>query len=80
MFFRKLKGLMFEMDIDQAYLCKHLGKSHTYVTPRMMGRMPWSMDDAYTICDLLEIPYDQMPIYFPRGGKIIGEVKQGRSA
>jgi hypothetical protein len=78
--FRKLKGLMFENDIDQAYLCKHLGRSHAYVTPRMMGRMPWSMDDAYTICDLLSIPYEQIPIYFPRGGKAVGEVRRGRSA
>jgi transcriptional regulator with XRE-family HTH domain len=71
--FRKLKALMFESDIDQKYLCKKLGKSQNYVTPRMMGRQPWSMEDVYIICDLLKIPYEQIPVYFPRGGVVVKE-------
>lgn len=72
--FKKLKGEMFACDVDQKRLCKVLGKSKTYVTDRMTGRRPWSMEDAYAICDLLEIPYTDMLAYFPRGGKD-GKVK-----
>lgn len=67
--FKKLKTALFANDIDQKMLCKKLGKSQTYITQRMMGRKPWTMDDVYVICELVNLPLNEVPIYFPRGGK-----------
>lgn len=82
--YRKLKGKMFENDIDQVYLAKQFkapnGKprSHFYVTERMTGKRMWDTEEIYTMCDLMEIPYEEIHIYFPRGGRD-GVVRQ-RSA
>lgn len=78
--FKKLKTELFANDIDQKYLCKKLGKSQTYISDRMMGRRPWSMDDVYTLCDLLQIPCEQIPEYFPRGGKEPAKASPKQSA
>lgn len=64
--FRRLKVLMFEQDIDQKYLCGHMKKSQTYITNRMSGKQPFSMDDVYMLCDILKIQPNQIPDYFPR--------------
>ena len=34
----------------------------------MTGKHPWTVDEVYTIMDLLRIPYDQMAVYFPPKG------------
>lgn len=67
--YRKLKGRLAESEIDQKYICHTLARSQTYITRRMTGIMPWTMDDVYAMCDLLQIPPEEIPIYFPRGGK-----------
>ena len=67
--FKKLKTELFANDIDQKTLCKHLSKSQTYITQRMMGRKPFTLDDVYGMCNLLKIPYEQISLYFPNGGK-----------
>lgn len=67
--YRKLKGRLAESDIDQKYICQTLGRSQTYISRRMTGKMPWTMDDVYGMCDLLQIPPDEIPVYFPRGGQ-----------
>jgi hypothetical protein len=35
----------------------------------MRGRKPWNIEEIYTLCDMLDIPYVEIPDYFPRGGK-----------
>ena len=66
--FKKLKTLLFEMDIKQTELCKEIKKSQTYLTDRMMARRPFEMDVVYAICDYLDIPYSKIPEYFPPKG------------
>ncbi len=68
--FKKLKTEMFAQDIDQKYLCEKLGKSQTYITQRMTGKKPWTMADVYIICDLLKIPYANIAVFFPNGGRV----------
>ena len=67
--FRKLKTVMFSNDVTQAELSKVLGVSETYMTHRMTGRYPFTMDDAYKICDYLHLPYSELSTYFPLNGK-----------
>lgn len=66
--FRKLKGRLAKNEIDQKYICQVLGRSQTYITQRMTGRKPWTMDDVYAMCDLLKIPTAEIAIYFPVAG------------
>lgn len=63
--YRKLRARMFEFDITQEDLRKLFKKSYSYITPRMTGKTPWSMDDVYKLCGLLKIPYDEITLYFP---------------
>jgi hypothetical protein len=69
--YKKLKTEMFANDIDQQYICKKLKRSQTYITQRMMGRKSWSMDDVYALIEILRIPFEQIHLYFPKGGKEI---------
>ncbi|MFZ2537891.1 MAG: hypothetical protein WAX04_03190 [Oscillospiraceae bacterium] len=66
--FKKLKTILFANDIEQKSLCQTLNKSQTYLSTRMMGRKPFTIEDIYTICDLVEISYAEIPVYFPKGG------------
>lgn len=68
--FCKLKGRIAENEMDQKCIREAIGKSQTYVTQRMTGRKPWTMDDVYTLCDLLNIQTSEIPLYFPREGKL----------
>lgn len=66
--YRKLKGLIAENDYNQVRLAKQIGRSPSYIGERFRDEKPWSMEDVYTICDLLGIDYCQIPEYFPRNG------------
>lgn len=66
--YRKLKGRLFELDINQVMLSKKLGHSPFYISQRMNGKLPFTLDDIYIICDYASIPYEEIHLYFPRGG------------
>ena len=64
--FKELRKLMCAEDIDQRYLAKRIGRSLAYVSNRMCGHAPWDMRSVYQICDLFEIPTEQIAVYFPK--------------
>ena len=64
-YFRKLKTLMFDKEVDQTYIAEKAGKSIGYISNRFQGKQPFSMDDVYTI---IEIPQEEALTYFPKGG------------
>jgi hypothetical protein len=66
---KRLKTALFANDIDYAYLSKKLGRSKDYICDRMTGRKAWNIEEIYVLCDMLDIPYIEIPEYFPRGGK-----------
>ena len=61
-----LNKLLYAKEIEQKEVCEALGKSQSYFTPRVKGRLPFTMDDIYTICDLTGTDYAQIPEIFPR--------------
>lgn len=69
--FSVLRGALHEADIDQEYLCELTGRSKTYITMRMTAKAPWSQNDMYFLMDLLNIPYNRMHEFFPKGGKSV---------
>lgn len=64
--FKELRKLMFAEGIDQEYIAGRLERGTSYVSKRMRGVAPWDMVDVYRLCDLFEIPTDQISVYFPR--------------
>lgn len=65
----KLRGAMVASDIDESYLARKLLRGVTYISARMMGRKPWPLDEAYAIMDMLQLPHEQLPVYFPPQGR-----------
>ncbi len=64
--FKELRKLMYADGIDQEYIANRIGRCCTYVSKRMRGTAPWDMFDVYSLCELLEIPLDQISVYFPK--------------
>jgi len=58
-----------EMGIDLAYLAEKTGISKNSMARRMTGKLPWTLDEAYTILDVLKLSPDHLIKLFPRGGK-----------
>ena len=61
----ELRCRMMRRHVDQIMLATAIGKSPTYVCSRINGRQPWTMTDVYKICDILHIPYSDIPFVFP---------------
>ncbi len=68
--FSKLRGRMAEMDIHNYALAEFLGVSTAYLSTRMTHRYSWTIDEVYKIMDFLQIPLEEIFIYFPKGGGI----------
>lgn len=63
-----LRAKLKEHDIDEEYIGRKILRSKSYISQRMTGKKPWPMDEAYAILDMMHIPHDQLPIYFPPKG------------
>ncbi len=67
--YRELKGRMYSQDVDQRFFAEQIRRSLGYVSESMTGKRPFTIDDAYKICALLEIPVIEIHTFFPPGGK-----------
>jgi len=63
---KKLKAAFMFADIDYDFLSAKLGRSKDYICERVSGRVPWDIWEVYLLCDLLSIPYSEIPVYFPK--------------
>lgn len=63
---KKLKAAFMFADVDYDYLVTKLGRSKSYICDRVTGRVPWTIWEVYFLCDLLGIPYSDIPEYFPK--------------
>ena len=64
--FRKLRGKLCEMDLDQEYLAEKLGICVMSVSRKMTGKRPWALPEMYAVMDLIQEPYEKLHIYFPK--------------
>ena len=78
--FKKLRMLLCGEDVTQEEIAKALGRSKGYVSLRMSGAEVWSLGDVYTLCDMLEIAYEEIPSYFPKEDMRGLEMRTGASA
>jgi hypothetical protein len=70
--YKKLRMQMYGEGVDQNAIADCVGRSRNYVSMRMRGECPWDMGDVYRICDLLEIPLEEIPQFFPREDSLKG--------
>ncbi len=67
--FRRLQAELMAKGIDRPYLSRLLRRrSRGYVDERMAGRVGWTLDEMYTLMDILNWPYDRMHELFPKDG------------
>jgi hypothetical protein len=67
--FRRLQAELMARGIDRPYLARLLKRrSRGYVDERMAGRVGWTLEEMYTLMDLLGWPYDRMHELFPKDG------------
>lgn len=67
--FSMLRAKLKEKDIDNEYLAKQLNRSAAYISSRLNARGSWTQDEQYAILDILNLPDDDLPLLFPRGGR-----------
>lgn len=75
--FRKLRAILFEMEIDQSYLAEKLGISQQCVSHRLTGRYPWKLNEMYAVMDLIHEPYEKLHEYFPKDGGVTRKLRAG---
>lgn len=63
---KKLKAAFMFANINYDYLVQKLGRSKSYICDRVTGQEPWDIWEIYQLCDLLSIPYSDIPEYFPK--------------
>lgn len=63
--FKKLRVELAVNEIEQQDIAKLIGRSVFYVSARMTGKAPWTLPEAYIICNRLDIPLEQLLDLFP---------------
>lgn len=68
--FRKLRGKIVAVGIDQIYLGEKLGLCESSVSARMTGKIDWRLNEMYAVLDLIHEPPETLNVYFPRNGQV----------
>lgn len=63
-----LRTKIFQAQVTQDEIGKWIGKKRGYIQLRLSGKEPFTVWEAYTICEKLEIPLADLPRYFPQEG------------
>lgn len=67
--FSKLRGAMAEHGVDGKEIAKITGIESTAISLRMTAKRPWKLTEMYAIMDALQLPYEQLFLYFPKDGQ-----------
>lgn len=62
--FNALKAKMIEKYGSQSQFAEAFGTSENTMSRKMQSKTPFSRDDIVRICDMLNIPKDQIGYYF----------------
>lgn len=70
MLYRVFSDYYKSLNLTQEDIAEYLGTSLSYVNIRFRGERAFTIEDIYTLCEKMDIPYEQIPYYFPKGGKL----------
>lgn len=62
--YRKLRGKIREMCGTQDAFSEKLGIGRVSLSQRLNNQLEFSQDEMLKACDILEIPMEDIPIYF----------------
>lgn len=61
----ELRSLLVKQGMGQEDLGIATGLGARNISNRLCGKAPWRLDEVYKVCAILDIPHNQIPIYFP---------------
>lgn len=67
--FSKLRAAARGQGYTIADMAKSLGKSVSSLNARFNGHQQWELGEMYAILDMLDIPPEELPLYFPPDGQ-----------
>lgn len=62
--FHKLRVRFAELDLSQAEAARRAGIPAGTLSSRMTGRLPFTATDIAALCEALDIPLDEIGVYF----------------
>lgn len=71
--FFRLRIRMMECQHDIASLSKTIDMAASTLSAKLNGKNPWKINEVYRICDELDIPYNEIHLYFPPDGDEVEE-------
>ena len=69
--YNALRGALKAKGMNQADIARyvfHDTRSTDAVSRRFAGRTPWTLDEAWAVMKLLQLPAKKFHLYFPRDG------------
>lgn len=77
--YKELRAVMSKHDITQAILARHLLVSTRTIAARLADEpgQAWTLPEMYATMELLNLPFDQLHVYFPPGGIAVKPEKAG---
>lgn len=76
--FSRLRSRIRERGWTCAELAEELGMTAQSFSNRMSNRKSFDLAEMYKIMDILDIPYNEMYLYFSKGGRYVEPVKPQR--
>lgn len=64
--YRELRVLILKRGYYAKDLAAMLNMSEAAVSSRLNGKTQWTLKEVFRVCDLLMIPYSDIPEYFPK--------------
>lgn len=64
-----LKGKMAEQGIDGIRMSQLIGRAPSYMYNHLKKPDSLLLSEIYIICEVLEIPFEDIPKYFPKEGE-----------
>ena len=64
----KLRGRIAECGLSHGDVARALNLSDSALSARLAARQPWQLDSVYLICRELNIPFEEIYMFFPPGG------------
>jgi len=64
--FRELRVAILKHGYYAKDVARALHMTEGAMSARLNGKTPWSLSEVYSVCDLLSIPYAEIPAYWTK--------------
>lgn len=64
--FRELRVCLLERGYYAKDLARAIGMGESTMSMKLNGKAPWTLAEAFAVCDALGVSYDMIPVLFPK--------------